>query len=280
MGMQTAAKDYRRVEKAILFLQEHRREKPGLNEIARFVNLSEYHFQRLFKRWAGISPKRFLQLLTLEHAKEAIRRGGSLLDAAYDMGLSGPGRLHDLFVAADAVTPDEFRTQGMRLEIRYGLHPSPFGPCLIAVTGRGICHLAFLREGEQHAEIARLKRQWRNAGIIEDRRLTGRLIEKIFAPGPQAALPLHVAGTNFQVKVWQALLEIPRGAVVSYEDIARRMGKPGAARAVATAVASNPVAFLIPCHRVIRKTGAVSGYRWGSSRKQAILAWEGAKEGA
>src|SRR5512139_452653 len=155
METRSAMETYKRVEKAILFLQEHRRERPGLNEIARSVNLSEYHFQRLFKRWAGISPKRFLQLLTLEHAKEAIRRGGSLLDAAYDMGLSGPGRLHDLFVAADAVTPDEFRTQGMRLEIRYGLHPSPFGPCLIAVTGRGICHLAFLREGEQHAEIAR-----------------------------------------------------------------------------------------------------------------------------
>jgi AraC family transcriptional regulator of adaptative response/methylated-DNA-[protein]-cysteine methyltransferase len=277
--MRTTADDYRKIEKAILFLDKHRREKPGLKEVARQVNLSEYHFQRLFKRWAGISPKRFLQALTLRHAKKTLKRGAPLLDAAYETGLSSASRLHDLFVTMDAVTPGEFRRKGARLTIRYGFHASPFGECLIAVTTRGICHLAFLgREGRSSA-VALLKRQWRNADIVEDAESTGRVCARIFGPSQKASVPLFVRGTNFQTKVWQALLRIPGGSSASYGDIARAIGRPGAARAVANAAARNPVAFLIPCHRVIRKTGAVGGYRWGGARKKAILAWEAAHAG-
>lgn len=275
MKVQSSTEDYQRIEKAILFLEKNVHQKPDLKEIARTVNLSEHHFQRLFKRWAGISPKRFLQALTLEHAKEALKSSGSLLDATYKAGLSSPGRLHDLFVNIEAVTPDEFRKQGAGLKIRYGFHPSPFGECLVAITDRGISNLAFVPQGDRAKFIHELKKQWHHAEFLEDPSATKPYATRIFSTATFAApLALHLKGTNFQVKVWQALLKIPRGAVASYEDIAGMIGKPAAVRAVANAVAHNPVAYLIPCHRVIRKTGVVGGYRWGSVRKKAMLAWE------
>lgn len=277
--MMQSEEDYRRIEKAILFLEKNAHRQPDLKEIARMVRLSEYHFQRLFRRWAGISPKRFLQLLTIERAKRAMKNSGSLLDVTHETGLSSAGRLHDLFVKIEAMTPGEFRKQGERLKIRYGFHPSPFGECLVAVTGRGICNLAFVQEGGRNWAVGNLKMQWKNAEVLEDTSATKVYRDRIFGSAkPDSLLPLHLKGTNFQIKVWQALMKIPRGAVASYGEIARRIGKPKAVRAVGNAVARNPVAFLIPCHRVIRKTGAVGGYRWGIARKKAILAWEGAEE--
>jgi len=275
MKVMTSEHDYQRIEKAILFLEKNVYRRPDLKEIAKSVNLSEYHFHRLFKRWAGISPKRFLQALTLERAKEALKYSGSLLNVTYEAGLSSPGRLHELFVNLEAMTPDEFRKQGACMKIKYGFHPSPFGECLVAVTGRGISNLDFVPQGDRTKIIHTLEKQWQHAEVLEDPSTTRPYADRLFGAGKgDAPLPLHINGTNFQVKVWQALLNIPHGAVASYEDIARKIDKPNAVRAVANAVAHNPVAFLIPCHRVIRKTGAVGGYRWGSTRKKALLAWE------
>lgn len=273
-----AVDDYQRIEKAILFLEENSNRRPDLKEVARSANLSEYHFQRLFRRWAGISPKRFLQTLTLERAKEALKNSGSLLNVTYDTGLSSSGRLHDLFVNMEAVTPDEFRNHGAGLKIKYGFHPSPFGECLIAVTDRGICNLSFVLQDGRTKIVRDFKRQWRHADILEYSAATKPYADRIFGAAKSAGpLTLHLKGTNFQVKVWQALLKIPRGMVASYENIARQINRPRAVRAVANAVAHNPVAFLIPCHRVIRKTGVVGGYRWGSARKKAILVWEASR---
>ena len=275
MNLQSSAKDYQRVEKAILFLERNFRRQPELKEIARSASLSEYHFQRLFKRWAGISPKRFLQLLTIEHAKQAMNSSGSLLDVTYDTGLSSSGRLHDLFVSMHAVTPGEFRTQGKHLRILYGFLPSTFGECFIALTRRGICHLAFVGLANRKKIVSDFKKQWRHADILEDSAAVRPYGERIFGSAlSNSPLLLHVTGTNFQIQVWQALLKIPRGNIVSYEDISERIGRPKAVRAVANAVAHNPVAYIIPCHRVIRKTGAMGGYRWGVARKKAILVWE------
>jgi AraC family transcriptional regulator of adaptative response/methylated-DNA-[protein]-cysteine methyltransferase len=275
MNLKSSAEDYRRVEKAILFLEKNFFQHPDLKKIARAVNLSEYHFQRLFKRWAGISPKRFLQLLTIEHAKQVMKNFDSLLDVTHEAGLSSAGRLHDLFVTIDAMTPNEFRMQGKHLRIFYGFHPSPFGECFAAVTNRGLCHLAFVGSTSRKKIVTDFKKQWRYAEILEDAAALGPYVKRIFgSTSHDSPLPLHIKGTNFQIKVWQALLNIPQGKIVSYEHIAERINKPTAIRAVANAVALNPVAFLIPCHRVIRKTGAMGGYRWGAARKKAMLVWE------
>jgi AraC family transcriptional regulator, regulatory protein of adaptative response / methylated-DNA-[protein]-cysteine methyltransferase len=280
MNLTASANDYHRVEKAILALEKNLPQHPALKEVAQSVNLSQYHFQRLFRRWAGISPKRFLQLLTFEHAKQMMNGSASLLNAAYEAGLSGTGRLHDLFVSIEAVTPGEFRQRGRNLRILYGFVPSPFGDCFIALTSRGICHLAFAGSADRKKIMGDFKKQWRFADIQEDSAAVKPYIERIFGPAPgQSRLTLHIRGTNFQIKVWQALLKIPRGRIVSYEDIATEINRPKAARAVASAVAHNPVAFLIPCHRVLRKTGAMGGYRWGVPRKKAMLAWEAEKIG-
>src|SRR5208283_459092 len=275
MKLESSAKDYQRIEKAILFLERNFRKQPELKEIARAASLSEYHFQRLFKRWAGISPKRFLQLLTIKYAKQAMKSSGSLLDVTYEAGLSSAGRLHDLFVSMDAVTPGEFRKQGKHLRILYGFFPSTFGECFIALTHRGICHLAFVGLADRKKIVSDFKKQWRHADILKDSAAVRPYSKRIFGSAPSnSPLLLHVAGTNFQVQVWQALLKIPRGNTVSYEEISERIGRPKAVRAVANAVAHNPVAYIIPCHRVIRKTGAMGGYRWGVARKKAILVWE------
>jgi len=273
------SRDYQTVEKAITYLEAHVEEQPNLKDVAESVHLSEYHFQRLFSRWVGISPKRFLQYLTKERAKEMLGGSVSVLEAAYAAGLSSPGRLHDLFVNCEAVTPGDYKSQGEDLEIAYGFHASPFGECLLALTGRGICDLIFVSEGNREEALKALKKRWARAALHEDPQRTGPVVAQVFdrlTGGEAKPLSLHLRGTNFQIKVWEALLNIPSGTVVSYEDIAVSIGMPSAARAVSNAVARNPIPVIVPCHRVIRKAGAYGGYRWGTARKKALLDWEAA----
>ena len=268
--------DYLRIEQAILYLENHYRDQPALEEVAENLGLSEYHFQRLLTRWAGVSPKRFLQFLTKEGAKELLDRSENLLDTTHQVGLSSLGRLHDLFVTAEAVSPGEYKSRGAGVTIRYGLHPTPFGKCLIATTERGICHLSFVQTTEGEA-IDQLISDWKQARMIEDYKSTVPLIEPIFdLRNSHRGKPLnvHLRGTNFQLKVWEALLQIPLGEVTTYAGIASRIGNPRATRAVGTAVGHNPIAVLIPCHRVIRKVGDFGNYRYGALRKKALLARE------
>lgn len=278
-SLEQMALDYRRIEEAIEYLAENRQRQPSLREVADHLHLSEYHFQRLFTRWAGISPKRFLQYLTKEHAKRLLQQSESLLEAAYDGGLSGPGRLHDLFVNYEAVTPGEYKRRGEGLTIRYGIHPSPFGECLLAATERGVCSLLFLEAGGREEAVAQLAREWPQAELVEDEAGTRPLVDRLFAAPDEKGEPLSVflEGTPFQLKVWEALLKIPSGSVVTYEDVAVHIGMPKAARAVGAAVGRNPIPVLIPCHRVIAKSGGLAGYRWGLLRKRAILARETAQ---
>ena len=264
------SEDYNRIERAIQFIEANVNRQPDLREVAENVHLSEYHFQRLFTRWAGISPKRFLQFLTKENAK-ALLRQSSLLETTYSSGLSSPGRLHDLFVKCEAVTPGEYKLQGAGLRIVYGFHATPYGECLLASTDRGICFLAFVTGEGRDAALKILKDEWRNANFIEDTTRTLPHIEAIFTPKGKTTVKLHVKGTNFQLKVWEALLRIPSGQVSSYEDVAATIGKSSASRAVGNALAHNPIAYLIPCHRVLRKVGDFGNYRYGSARKKAML---------
>jgi AraC family transcriptional regulator of adaptative response/methylated-DNA-[protein]-cysteine methyltransferase len=272
--------DYHRIEQAIRYLQDNARRQPGLAEVASHIGLSEYHFQRLFTRWAGISPKRFLQFLTKENAKALLSRT-SVLSAAFETGLSGPGRLHDLLVECEAVTPGEVRSKGSGVEIAYGFHPTPFGECLLAVTKRGICYLAFV-DGDRQAVLEQLRFDWANASLRDDPSRTRSLVDLIFPsrrvdpspPRQSTGISLHLRGTNFQIKVWEALLRLPVGSAISYEALAGQVSSVNASRAVGSAVARNPVAYLIPCHRVLQKSGDFGNYRYGSVRKQAILGWE------
>jgi AraC family transcriptional regulator of adaptative response/methylated-DNA-[protein]-cysteine methyltransferase len=280
MNIQTertqSAEDYLRIEQAILYLENHYKNQPPLEEVAANIGLSEYHFQRLFTRWAGVSPKRFLQFLTKEGAKELLDRSENLLETTHQVGLSSLGRLHDLFITAEAVTPGEYKTRGTGVTIRYGIHPTPFGKALIATTERGICHLSFVQTSEGDA-IDQLVSDWKQATMIEDHRSTVSLIGPIFDlrySHRGKPLNVHLRGTNFQLKVWEALLQIPAGEVTTYAGIASRIGNPGATRAVGTAVGHNPIAVLIPCHRVIRKVGDFGNYRYGALRKKALLARE------
>ena len=267
---QETASDYTTIAAAIEYLDTHRRRQPDVAEVASAVGLSVSHFHRVFRRWAGTTPKRFLQLLTLEEAKRRLDASRSVLDAAYESGLSGPGRLHDLFVGLEARTPGEYRSGGAGVTVEYGLARTPFGSALIGSTDRGICHLSFPGDDADEA-IAELASEWPEAELRRDDQLAGDQAANIFA-GERA--PLDVRGTNFQVRVWEALLRIPEGSVACYEDVARSMGRPDATRAVAGAVAANRIAWLIPCHRVIRKVGESGGYRWGTTRKRAMLGWE------
>jgi len=265
---------YTLVEQAIEFIEANVRRQPELDEIAAAVGMSEYHFQRLFTRWTGISPKRFMQFLTKEQAKQLLARSENLLDTTHQVGLSSLGRLHDLFVTTEAVTPGEYKSAGQGLTIRYGVHHTPFGKCLIATTERGICNLSFVESSEGKA-IDELVSNWQHAQMTEDFTSTAPLVARIFSDfQPDSPLKLHLRGTNFQIKVWEALLKIPTGALTTYEHIAVKIGKPQALRAVGTAVGHNPIAYLIPCHRVIRKSGEYGNYRFGSARKKAILAKE------
>lgn len=267
--------DYRTIEQAIRYLEKNARQQPDLKEVAAAVGLSEFHFQRLFTRWAGISPKRFLQFITKEHAKELLDRSANLLDTTVQVGLSSLGRLHDLFVTTEAVSPGEYKSGGAGLTIRYGLHPSPFGTCLIGLTDRGICHLGFVQRSEG-AAVDELAARWKQADLTEDARLTARLVEPIFDAGSRHEQPLSVylRGTNFQLKVWEALLSLGSGTVTTYSQIAGQIGDPRAARAVGSAVGANPLPVLIPCHRVIRALGEFGKYRYGTARKLALLGWE------
>ena len=271
-----SSEDYLRIEQAILYLENHYTEQPSLEEVAASIGLSEYHFQRLFTRWAGVSPKRFLQFLTKEGAKELLSRSENLLETTHQMGLSSLGRLHDLFVTTEAVTPGEYKTYGEGLTIRYGIHLTPFGKCLIGLTDRGICHLGFVSGSEGEA-VDGLVSNWKEARMVEDYRATAVLVGPIFDLRYDTRikpLTLHLRGTNFQLKVWEALLQIPAGSATTYEGLAQRIGQPKASRAVGSAVGHNPIAVLIPCHRVLRKAGEFGNYRYGSLRKKALLARE------
>lgn len=273
----TPVDDYARIERAIRYLDDHGGERPSLGDVARHVGLSESHFQRMFTRWAGISPKRFLQHRTAQVVKQLLREGRSTLDTSYEAGLSGPSRLHDLMVNMEAVTPGEYRGDGRGLVIRFGFRPSPFGEALIALTPRGICHLAFVDRGERGSATNRLREDWPSAEFIPDERATRAVAAQVFpalAAPPVRGLSLHLKGTNFQLKVWEALLQLPEGSVTTYGDIATRIGDPKAARAVGTAVGRNPVSWIIPCHRVIRSTGQIGQYAWGADRKRVMLALE------
>ena len=273
--------DYARIERAIQFIDAHASEQPSLDEVAASTGLSPFHFQRLFTRWAGISPKRFLQYLTLEHAKALLAERRSLLDASLAVGLSGTSRLHDLFVSITAMTPGEYKQGGAGLRVRYGVHPSPFGDTLLAVCDRGLCALSFLTLGKD-AAVADLRARWPGAEIEEAPSVTAPVAERVFRPlcvAREEPLALLVRGTGFQVKVWEALLRVPSGHVATYQDVARAAGRESAWRATATAIAENPIAFLIPCHRVIRSSGAFGEYHWGAARKRAMLVWESARFG-
>jgi len=272
--------DFQRIEKAIQFIEANFKSQPTLEQIADSVHLSKHHFDRLFKRWAGISPIQFLQFITLDYTKQRLAESRSVLDTSLDAGLSGPSRLHDLFVTFEAMTPGEFKKQGSGLKISYGFSDSPFGDCLLALTERGICHFGFIK-GDNHSEaLNQLFESWPGAIFTESPKPVGSVTKSIFRIGGTKKIRpfnLLLKGTNFQINVWKALLGIPEGLVVSYQDIASYIGHPKAFRAVANAIAINPVAFLIPCHRVIAKSGRIHQYRWGSARKKALIGWEAAR---
>lgn len=275
------AQDYARIERALLYICENFRDQPDLDDIAAAAALSPFHFQRLFTRWAGVSPKQFLGYLTLEHAKKALERAESVLEATYDVGLSGPSRLHDLFVNYEGVTPGEYKAMGDGLVIRYGTHPGFLGPFVVGLTDRGICTLQFVGDGGEEAVLADIGRRYPGARLVRAQDETWAACAALFGPARgDTARPLRLwyRGTNFQMKVWRALLAIPQGELVTYGDIARAIGEPTSARAVGNAVGANPIAMLIPCHRVIRSASLFeTGYRWGPARKLALIGWEQAQ---
>ncbi len=274
-GIKKLAIDYDRIETAIRFISTHYDTQPTLDEIASAVGLSAFHFHRLFRRWAGITPKQFLQSITVEHAKRLLA-DSSLLDTSLELGLSGPGRLHDHFVKLEAVTPGQFKTLGKDLTIEYGTCQSPFGLAFIAATDRGICQLAFITQNSANEPLERLRKSWPNAYVSVNHDKIETLGETIFNADPDSppTLSVIVKGSKFQVRVWKSLLQIPSGKLCSYSQIAQNIQKPSASRAVANAIGANPIAYLIPCHRVIRSTGTLGGYHWGIERKLALQAYE------
>jgi AraC family transcriptional regulator of adaptative response/methylated-DNA-[protein]-cysteine methyltransferase len=272
-----APSDYIRIARAIEWLDANASHHPALGDAARAAGLSGAHFQRLFTHWAGISPKRFLQARTAETALQLLRDGRPVLDAAYEAGLSGSSRLHDLVLHAEAVTPGELKARGAGLGIRYGWHSTPFGDALLAVTPRGLCFLAFAADGGRAAALDDLRGRWPAASLTRDDDAVAPLAARAFPSSVHRGGPLalHVRGTNFQLLVWNALLRIPAGATTSYSALAREVGKPSAPRAVGNAVGANPISWLIPCHRVLRGDGGIGGYAWGIERKRSMLVWEG-----
>jgi len=273
----TSHADYARVARAISYLRERSTQQPQLDEVAEHVGLSPYHFQRLFSRWAGVSPKRFLQFVTVEHAKALLGADRSVLDTTFATGLSSPSRLYDLFVAAEAVTPGEYKSGGAGIDIRYGFAGSPFGRCLVARSPRGLVALSFAAEPRAASE--RLCSLWHGASLCRDDAVAAQTVAEVFDRDPAAPVSqrLLLRGTNFQMRVWRALLEIPFGDVTTYGRVAGRVCTPAAARAVGNAVGANPIAYLIPCHRVIRADGEIGQYRWGRERKASMLGWEQAR---
>jgi AraC family transcriptional regulator of adaptative response/methylated-DNA-[protein]-cysteine methyltransferase len=282
-GPQNAAlRDYDSVRRAIGFISEHWRAQPTIESMADAAGVTPDELHHLFRRWAGLTPKAFMQALTLDHAKGLLRDSASVLDAALDSGLSGPGRLHDLFVTHEAMSPGEWKTGGAGMTLRYGFHPSPFGTAIVIASGRGLAGLAFADPGEEQSAFADMQRRWPRATYLEDRDGTAALAQRIFDTRMwRADQPLRVVliGTDFEVRVWETLLKIPMGRAVSYSDIATKIKSPKASRAVGAAVGKNPVSFVVPCHRALGKSGALTGYHWGITRKQAMLGWEAGQVG-
>ncbi len=291
-----AIADYDRVRAAIAYISARARRQPSLEEIAGHVGLSDSHFHHLFRRWAGLTPKDFLQAVTLDHAKRLLSDQASLFDASYEVGLSGPSRLHDLFVTHEAMTPGDWKRHGEGLTLRYGFHPSPFGEALVVITDRGLAGMGWVDDkeaggsaaaegkhgGGRDGALADMMRRWPQAHFLEDGAATAPYVTRAFDPARwKADNPLRVVliGTDFEVRVWEGLLRIPMGTATTYSALASSIGKPKASRAVGAAVGKNPVSFVVPCHRVLGKSGALTGYHWGITRKQAILGWEAGKAG-
>ena len=280
--LHTAARDYDIVRRAIGFISEQWRKQPEVEEIAHTVGATPTELHHLFRRWSGLSPKAFLQAITLDRARTLLRSSASVLDAAYEVGLSGPGRLHDLFVTHEAMSPGEWKAGGEGLTLHYGFHPSPFGTALVIATPRGLAGLAFADPGEEKAALADMRRRWPKAHYVEDAARTAPLAQRIFDPAMwRADQPLRVVliGTDWEVRVWETLLRIPLGQATTYSDIARQVGSAKASRAVGAAVGKNPVSFVVPCHRVLGKSGKLTGYHWGITRKCAMLGWEAGRVG-
>lgn len=277
MNLKEAAHDYEIVRRNLDYLREHWREQPSLEALAEMNGVSSAHLQRLFMRWAGLSPKAFVQALTIDHARKLLRNSASVLDTAYEVGLSGPGRLHDLFVTHEGMTPGAYKARGKGITIRYGFHDCPFGKAILMMTDQGICGLAFADEGQEQASFADMRNRWPEAAFVEDQAGTGPHVARIFNPSRwKAEQPLRIVfiGSEFETRVWQTLLKIPMGGATTYSDIAGHIGNPRASRAVGAAVGRNPISFVVPCHRVLGKSGGLCGYHWGLTRKQAILGWE------
>lgn len=271
--------DYDRIAEAISFISTRLNSQPTLNEIAAHLHLSPFHFQRLFCRWAGVTPKRFLQVLTLERAKRLLNESKPLLEVSDSLGLSSGSRLYDHFIHLEAVTPGEYKLGGVGLTIEYAVHDTPFGKAFVAITHRGVCNFAFLECAKTDEHLTGLREKWPHAMVHENRQRTLAVIKAMFGKEKKLDRPvsLHVSGTNFQISVWKALLQIAPATVATYSQVAAAIGHPSAARAVGLAVGANPVAFLIPCHRIIRQNGKLGGYHWGETRKQAMHAWESAR---
>ena len=275
--MEKQTHDYDMVKHTLAFISENWRDQPSLDTLADQAGLSPTHLQRLFTRWAGLSPKAFLQAVTLDHARGLLRDSASILDASYELGLSGPGRLHDLFVTHEGMSPGIYKAHGRGLNIQYGFHDCPFGRALILITSEGLAGLAFADHGKEKSALADMTARWPEATYVENQQATASYAKRIFESErwkPDQPLKIVFIGTDFEIRVWETILRIPFGKASTYSDIACHIGKPKAARAVGSAVGKNPISFVVPCHRVLEKSGGLGGYHWGLTRKRAILGWE------
>jgi|SRR6185295_12696351 AraC family transcriptional regulator, regulatory protein of adaptative response / methylated-DNA-[protein]-cysteine methyltransferase len=275
--MEKQTHDYDLVKHTLAFISENWRDQPSLETLADQAGLSPTHLQRLFTRWAGLSPKAFLQAVTLDHARGLLRDSASILDASYELGLSGPGRLHDLFVTHEGMSPGIYKAHGRGLNIQYGFHDCPFGRALILITSEGLAGLAFADHGKEKSALADMTARWPEATYVENQQATAAYAKRIFESErwkPDQPLKIVFIGSDFEIRVWETILRIPFGKASTYSDIASHIGKPKAARAVGSAVGKNPISFVVPCHRVLEKSGGLGGYHWGLTRKRAILGWE------
>ena len=275
--MEKQTHDYELVKHTLAFISENWRDQPSLDTLADQAGLSPTHLQRLFTRWAGLSPKAFLQAVTLDHARGLLRDSTSILDASYELGLSGPGRLHDLFVTHEGMSPGIYKAHGRGLNIQYGFHDCPFGRALILITSEGLAGLAFADHGKEKSALADMTSRWPEATYVENQQATASYAKRIFESErwkPDQPLRIVFIGSDFEIRVWETILRIPFGKASTYSDIASHIGKPKAARAVGAAVGKNPISFVVPCHRVLGKSGGLCGYHWGLTRKRAILGWE------